>query len=85
MESALKFGGINFATRQRHSFENALVPECGFLIKLLLHSLPALIYGLIVGFVVFLCHRDADGEANQVMPRLSLRHRRDATTNRIES
>jgi hypothetical protein len=34
MESAVKISGFDFAARQRHSFENALVTECGFLIIL---------------------------------------------------
>jgi len=35
MESALKFGGIDFATGQRHRLENSLMPECRFLVGLL--------------------------------------------------
>jgi len=34
----LKAGGLNFAARQRHRLENPLVPECGFLIRLLNHA-----------------------------------------------
>ena len=32
MELALKISGLDFAARQRHSFENLLIPECRFLI-----------------------------------------------------
>jgi hypothetical protein len=28
VEAALKISGLNFAARQRHGLENALVPEC---------------------------------------------------------
>jgi hypothetical protein len=34
VEAALKIGGLDFAARQRHSFENLLTPECRFLIGL---------------------------------------------------
>jgi len=34
VEAALKIGGLDFAARQRHSFENLLIPECRFLIGL---------------------------------------------------
>src|SRR5271157_5596300 len=32
VEAALKIGGLDFAARQRHSFEDLLIPECRFLI-----------------------------------------------------
>jgi hypothetical protein len=57
VESALKFGGINFAAGERHSLENALVPECRFLIRLF-QGAAAIAWVLIVYFVVSLRHEN---------------------------
>jgi hypothetical protein len=57
VESALKVSGLDLATRQRHSLENPLVPECRFLIGLFRRA-AALAWVLLVGFVVFLSHRE---------------------------
>ena len=64
MESALKLGDTDLAAGQRHSFENALIPECRFLIGLFRRA-AALACIRLVDFVVFLCHRECtcDGES----------------------
>lgn len=57
VESALKISGLDFAARQRHSLENPLMPECRLLIGLFRRA-AALAWVLLVGFVVFLSHRE---------------------------
>ncbi len=63
MESALKFSGINFAAGQRHRFENALIPECRFLIGFF-RDTAAIARVLIVDFVVSLRHEKGRAATN---------------------
>jgi hypothetical protein len=53
IEAALKLGGTDFATRQGHGLENPLVPELGFLIRLLPRR-TAVAYVLLIRIRVFL-------------------------------
>jgi hypothetical protein len=63
VESALKFGDINFATGERHCLENALVPECRFLIGLF-RGAAAIAWVLIVDLVVSLRHEKGRAATN---------------------